>query len=183
VDSKRRDGEGSSFAGYSFGDGAFDVGARQWIAKGAARTLEPKPFALLSYLIEHRHRAVTRAELLRAVWGDAAVCDGAIPQCVWTVRRMIGDTDGARPLITTLKGVGYRFVAPVREYRAPVVTVEASSRRTPDIVRPSSRVDVAWERLREAHDQAVAADSPEEKALRDLALACREFADAVLSME
>jgi DNA-binding winged helix-turn-helix (wHTH) protein len=131
VESDKRDGESSFGVGYLFGGGTFDVGARQWIAKGAARTLERKPFELLSYLIAHRHRAVTRAELLRAVWGDAAVCEGAIPQCVWTVRRTIGDTNGTRPLIATLKGVGYRFVAPVREYAPPLRKQKARASTLP----------------------------------------------------
>ncbi|HEV2782784.1 MAG TPA: alpha/beta fold hydrolase [Actinophytocola sp.] len=77
--------------------------------------VEPQVFTLLTHLIEHRDRVVTKAELLDAVWGDRFVSDSALTSRVKALRRAVGD-DGARQrIIATVHGVGYRFVAEVAE--------------------------------------------------------------------
>ena len=80
--------------------------------------LTPREFEILRVLLTHGGRAVTKARLLPAVWGEAYQGeDGYIYVHVSQVRRKLpaADTSGAlRDLIVTEPGVGYR----VREGRA-----------------------------------------------------------------
>jgi DNA-binding winged helix-turn-helix (wHTH) protein len=65
-------------------------------------------FELLAYLVRHRDRVVAKEEVARTIWGGSVVCAHAIPQCVFALRKALGD---AR-LIATYSRVGYRFVSP-----------------------------------------------------------------------
>ncbi|MFL6336618.1 MAG: tetratricopeptide repeat protein [Pyrinomonadaceae bacterium] len=74
-----------------------------------------KSFQLLLYLIEQRHRLVTKDELIERVWADTAVTDDALVQLIGELRRGLGD-DPRRPrFIKTIPKAGYRFIAPVEE--------------------------------------------------------------------
>jgi Tol biopolymer transport system component/DNA-binding winged helix-turn-helix (wHTH) protein len=79
----------------------------------------PKALETLSVLLEHRHRLVSKEELLSLVWRDAVVEEANLAQQVFTLRRLLGD-DAERPrFIATLPRRGYRFIADVREAGAP----------------------------------------------------------------
>jgi DNA-binding winged helix-turn-helix (wHTH) protein/pimeloyl-ACP methyl ester carboxylesterase len=79
--------------------------------------VEQQVFDVLLYLVERRERVVTKHELFDEVWGDRFVSESALTSRVKSVRKAVGD-DGERQLvIATVRGVGYRFVAPVEEAR------------------------------------------------------------------
>jgi len=79
---------------------------------GAELPLIPRYFDLLVLLIERRHEAVQRSEILDRVWSDVIVSDGALNQAVRTLRRVLGD-DPRRPrFIRTVSRHGYQFVWP-----------------------------------------------------------------------
>jgi DNA-binding winged helix-turn-helix (wHTH) protein len=74
----------------------------------------PRYFDLLVLLVDHRHRAVTRTEILDRVWADVVVSDGALTQAVRTIRRALGDDPKTPRFIRTISRHGYQFVfAPV----------------------------------------------------------------------
>jgi two-component system, OmpR family, KDP operon response regulator KdpE len=74
--------------------------------------LTPREFGILSVLLTHRGRLVTKGRLLRAVWGEAYQGeDSYIHVHVSQLRRKLAQADpsGAlRSLIATEPGVGYR---------------------------------------------------------------------------
>ena len=78
--------------------------------------LTPREFALLKALLENRGRVVTRARLLRAVWGEAYVEETAyLHVYVNRLRRKLeaADPTGAtRGLIVAEPGIGYRVADP-----------------------------------------------------------------------
>jgi tetratricopeptide (TPR) repeat protein/DNA-binding winged helix-turn-helix (wHTH) protein len=75
-----------------------------------------KSLQLLLYLLEQRHRLVTKEELIEHVWEGMAVTDDSLVQLVIEIRRHLGD-DPRRPrFIKTVPKVGYRFIAPVEEF-------------------------------------------------------------------
>ncbi len=91
------------------GDLALDQRARTVTRGGRPLALAPKEFALLEYLMRHPGRVITRAILLEHVWDYgfdpfANVVDAAIRR----LRRVV-DADAARPLIHTVRGVGYKI--------------------------------------------------------------------------
>jgi two-component system OmpR family response regulator len=77
--------------------------------RGRRLNLAPKEFALLEYLMRHTGQVIPRAELLEQVWDygfepRANVVDAAIKR----LRKAV-DAGETRPLIQTLRGVGYRI--------------------------------------------------------------------------
>ena len=79
---------------------------------GVEVPLIPRYFDLLILLLEQRHRAVTRDEILEAVWSDVVVSDGALSQAIRTLRRALGDAAREPVYIRTVSRHGYRFVHP-----------------------------------------------------------------------
>lgn len=78
-------------------------------------SLEPQVFDVLSYLIEHRDRVVSRQALLTAVWHGRTVSDSALDARIHAARNAVGDNGVEQRLIRTLRGKGFRFVGPVEE--------------------------------------------------------------------
>ncbi len=74
-------------------------------------TLPPIPLKLLETLMRAAPRVVRREELERAVWGDAPPDSDALRAHLHVVRAAV-DGAGEPPLIHTLRGVGYRMMAP-----------------------------------------------------------------------
>jgi DNA-binding winged helix-turn-helix (wHTH) protein len=101
-------------ASVRFGRCEVRVGCREVLVDGHPRPLQPLPFNLLLFLIEHRSRVVTIDELLDALWGDACVQQGSLPAAVMRVRKALS-VDGtlADDVIRTYPRIGYRFVGPV----------------------------------------------------------------------
>jgi DNA-binding winged helix-turn-helix (wHTH) protein/Tol biopolymer transport system component len=73
-------------------------------------SLRAKSFEVLTYLVERRGRLVTKAELIEAVWRDAAVTDNSLAQCLLEIRRTLGDD--AQQFIRTVPRRGYVFEGP-----------------------------------------------------------------------
>jgi DNA-binding winged helix-turn-helix (wHTH) protein/tetratricopeptide (TPR) repeat protein len=84
---------------------------------GGLVEIQSKLLALLVYLVEHRDRFVTKAELLEQVWPDVFVSEQALFTALRDLRRILGDDGAAQRLIRSWRGRGYRFVAPVRAAR------------------------------------------------------------------
>jgi two-component system, OmpR family, response regulator RegX3 len=82
---------------------------RAWL-RGRALELTDKEFALLEALMRNPDRVVTRAALVREVWGgDGSVTKKALDATVRRLRDKLGDADGS---IVTVRGVGFRFEPP-----------------------------------------------------------------------
>lgn len=81
---------------------------------GRTAVLEPKAIRVLLYLIEHRDRAVSKAELIDAVWAGTAVTDNALTRIVAQIRRQLGDDAHQPRYIQTVPTIGYRFVADIK---------------------------------------------------------------------
>src|SRR5256714_2783127 len=77
--------------------------------------LSKRPFQVLTYLIEHRDRFVSRAELLDLFWDGKDVYDDALRKCVGAVRKALDDQSDQPRFIETRWGVGYRYIGPIEE--------------------------------------------------------------------
>jgi DNA-binding response OmpR family regulator len=98
---------------YEFSDFRLDLPARRLTRKGREIELSPKEFNLLEYFVKKPGRALTRDEILNAVWGyDCVVTSRSIDRFVTTLRNKI-EPDPARPIfIHTIRQIGYRFEPP-----------------------------------------------------------------------
>lgn len=74
--------------------------------------LPNKTLDLLALLLERAPALVAKEEIMAAVWGDAVVEEGNIAFHVASLRKVLDETD-ASSCIETVRGRGYRFVAPL----------------------------------------------------------------------
>lgn len=87
-----------------------DRDQRQLVVDGRRIDLSRLEFGVAECLRERRGAAVSRAELLGAVWGtDYSGGSNVVDAVVRTLRRKLGDHAA---LVETVRGVGYRFVEP-----------------------------------------------------------------------
>jgi DNA-binding winged helix-turn-helix (wHTH) protein/class 3 adenylate cyclase/tetratricopeptide (TPR) repeat protein len=100
---------------FHFGDFTLDAEAYELRRQGERIALEPKGVQVLHYLIQQRDRVVPHDELFAQCWPGTFVSDWALTRCLARIRKALGDgRDGTR-MITTVRGQGYRFVAPLTE--------------------------------------------------------------------
>lgn len=86
------------------------------LRRGAlAIAVEPRVLDLILLLVRERERIVTKQELFDEVWSDVVVAPGALDRAVYEARRVLGDRGDRQEMIRTIRGRGYRFVAPVEE--------------------------------------------------------------------
>ncbi|AMY10727.1 Transcriptional regulatory protein QseB [Luteitalea pratensis] len=124
---------------YGFGSCRLDVGRRLVISAGNPVALPPKTFELLVLLVRHAGRALSKQELMTALWPNTFVEEANLSFQVSTLRKALG-VDGAA-WIETLPTHGYRFSADVLALAPPVAATPIPS-PTPGPSR--ARVDWRW---------------------------------------
>ena len=89
------------------GEEALDEDARELMIQGAPVTLTPLEFGLFNHLRLREGKAVSRADLLREVWGtDFMGGSNVVDAVVRSLRRKLGRAASA---IETVRGSGYRL--------------------------------------------------------------------------
>jgi len=99
----------------AFGNLRLDIERRELRRNGEAIKLAPRVFDLLTFLVEHRERVVSKGDLLQAVWGGRIVSESALTTRINAVRRALGDDGAAQRLVRTFNRKGVRFVGEVIE--------------------------------------------------------------------
>lgn len=97
-----------------FGRFEADLESGELLAAARPVDIEPQPRKLLLHLIRHRHRVVSKQELLEEVFDRPEVSKAALARAIMKTRQALGDGDAASAL-TTVPRVGYRFVAEADE--------------------------------------------------------------------
>ncbi len=99
-----------------------DLTGRRLFVDGHESPLEPKAFAVLALLARQPGRALTRDEILDAVWGHRHVTPGVLNRIVTLLRHALGEQAQNAQYLKTVHGVGYRFDLPpaMNNERAPV---------------------------------------------------------------
>jgi Tol biopolymer transport system component len=72
--------------------------------------LPSRAFDGLAYLIKHRHRIVSKSELISLIWRDVAVTDDSLIHVISVLRRELGDDRHNPRYISTIPRRGYRFI-------------------------------------------------------------------------
>ena len=122
---------------------------------GEAVPIQPKPLALLAYLVRERERVVPSDELFEALWPGTIVTPASLTRAVSHARRAIGDTHKGR-LLRSVARRGYRFEADVLELE-PEAAGAPGERATPE--RPFVGREDALAKLRDAWTRAALASS------------------------
>ena len=98
---------------YKFGDITIDFDNLEAKRNGKRLDLSPREFKLLKYLVEHKGEAVTRAELLRAVWGFNYPSTRRVDMHVSNLRKKVESFPKDPRYIITEYSIGYRFIGSV----------------------------------------------------------------------
>jgi len=95
---------------YEFGDFVLDIPARKLTCHENEIKLSPKEFKLLEFFVKMPGRALTRDEILNAVWGfDCFINDRSIDRFVTTLRNKIEPDPHNPSFIHTIREIGYKF--------------------------------------------------------------------------
>jgi len=98
---------------YEFADFRLDIPARKLTRQEKEIKLSPKEFKLLEYFLKRQGRALTRDEILNAVWGyDCYVGSRSIDRFITTLRNKIEPDPHDPTFIHTIREIGYKFELP-----------------------------------------------------------------------
>src|SRR5215813_4448853 len=116
-----------TIAVYEFG--AFRIDMERYLLLRDEETipLSPKVFETLLFLVQNRGRVAKKEEILRSVWPETFVEESNLAQNIFLLRKALGEERNEHRFIVTIPGVGYRFVAPVKEYEALYKTEKVES--------------------------------------------------------
>lgn len=81
--------------------------------------LRPKTTAVLAHLLAHAGEIVSRDALLTVVWGDVAISDDSLTQCVSEIRRALGTTQAG--MLQTHARRGYVMATRLRPVAPPAL--------------------------------------------------------------
>jgi len=100
---------------YRFGECTYDSERHELWRGQHPIAVERQVREVLLYFLQHRHRVLSRDELLEACWSETYVSDAALSSCLSRLRQALGQRRGGPVFIQTVHGAGYRFVAEVVE--------------------------------------------------------------------
>src|SRR5215467_3819962 len=118
-----------------FGLYEVDLSAGRLYKSGRLVPLQEKPFRILDLLLEQPGELVTREDLRKKLWAAGTVVefDEGLNTAIGKLRHALGDSAESPVLVETVRGKGYRFIAPVSHNggavaaAAPQGTVAAES--------------------------------------------------------
>ena len=87
--------------------------------------LRAKGLQVLLFLVENRHRVVSRDEILENSWPGIHVVDATLAGCIQEIRKALGDDAKDPRFIRTLPKLGYRFIAPAEYSAEPTPSPDA----------------------------------------------------------
>jgi len=96
---------------YIFGEFTLDLDRCVLLYESKEIALRPKSFDVLHYLLKNSQRVVPRDEILNEVWPDVFVIDDSLTQCLFDIRKALGEN--GKHIVRTVPRRGYVFDLPV----------------------------------------------------------------------
>src|SRR6267142_575569 len=109
---------------YEFGPFRLDQERYLLLRNDDAIQLSPKAFEILLFLVTHRGEVLKKDFLMETIWPDTFVEESNLAQNIFLLRKALGEEKNEHRYIVTIPGVGYRFVAPVREFEPTSTSAE-----------------------------------------------------------
>src|SRR5262249_4687577 len=144
--------------------GAYDLDPQRYELHhaGVMVPLRPKVFQVLVYLVAQHDRVVGKEELLEALWPGQLVGDVGLNTYIMEVRKARGGGPPPPQYLRTVRGQGYRFVAPVEVHEhapppsphpaRPLSGLEVPARTLPaPVMAPTTGVEEALAELPGPH--------------------------------
>ncbi|MHC9294799.1 alpha/beta fold hydrolase [Mycobacterium sp. LTG2003] len=98
---------------WRFDDFVLDTGRYELRRDDEVIRVEPQVFDVLTQLISHHDRFVSKEELFDSVWGGRFVGEAALTSRIKAARRALGDDGESQRYIRTVRGRGYQFVGTI----------------------------------------------------------------------
>lgn len=98
---------------YRFGPFVLVPSEHLLLRDGKPLHLPRRDFELLVVLVEHAGHLLRKEDLQQRLWPQTVVEEGNLTKHVSTLRKALGDVEGASTYIETVSRVGFRFTAPV----------------------------------------------------------------------
>ena len=114
---------------YQFDNVQVDVQNLRVMVAGEIRPLEPKSFRLLVFLVEHPGRALSKDEIMAAVWPGAFVSDNSLARAITQIRKALDDDSKAPRYVETVPTIGYRFLMDCTEEPDAAAGISVAERR------------------------------------------------------
>jgi DNA-binding response OmpR family regulator len=93
-----------------FGDFELNLASHKLFRAGREVELTAKEFRLLAYFASRPGRALSRSDILNAVWGNSViVTNRSVDRCVTTLRSKIEPDPHNPTYVQTIRDIGYRF--------------------------------------------------------------------------
>lgn len=102
---------------YEFGPFRLDTSERLLLRDGARVPLTDKAFDTLVALVRRAGRLASKEELMAEVWPGDFVEENNLDKSISAIRQALGEKPSAPEYVETVRGRGYRFLAPVSEAR------------------------------------------------------------------
>ncbi len=107
----RRSGKERDPSKIAVGDLTLDLRKYRALREGITIDLHPREFALLQYLMRHADQPVSKKTILEHVWGyEFDPQTNVVDVLVWRLRNKV-DRGFAKPILRTIKGIGYVLTA------------------------------------------------------------------------
>ncbi len=100
---------------YLFAEFQLDATHRIFVREGEVVSLSAKTFDLLHYFVANAQRAISRDELMRAIWPDEEIDESILNQHIFQLRRALTASEPGYRLLAAVPGHGYQFTQPVTE--------------------------------------------------------------------
>ena len=121
-----------SFDEYSIDIDVFELRRGTQPVKIGRRALD-----LLLCLIRNRDRVLDRNFLQAEVWGSAELSSATIPTCILEIRRALEDDAASPRFVGSVRGRGYRFLAPIENPTGEMQPLGSKSERLDFVGRRS----------------------------------------------
>ena len=114
-------------ADFTFGPFILDRQRGKLLRDGRSVAVSSKGLQLLQALVGSPGQVMTKAELMRAAWGDAAVEESNLSVQIAALRKQLGANVDGSDWIVTIPRVGYRFVGlPVQKQTESITEPKVS---------------------------------------------------------
>jgi DNA-binding winged helix-turn-helix (wHTH) protein/predicted ATPase len=105
-----------------FGPFRLDPSKRKLWRETQEIALQPRPFAVLNYLVHRPGQVVTKEELLKQIWQGTYVTSTALKVSIRAIRKALGDDVNNPQYLETVGWEGYRFLGKVVRSQHSVVS-------------------------------------------------------------
>ena len=100
---------------FLIGDWLVEPQLNKVVGPAGSLTIEPRTMKVLVHLALKKPDVVTREQLMDVVWEDSVVTEHSLTIAISDLRKIFGDDPKTPAVIETIRGVGYRLIAPVIE--------------------------------------------------------------------